>query len=43
MKKKFALALVLFLGITLLTGCGNNEKELNGNLEKLGKSFYEDY
>ena len=43
MKKKFALALVLFFGITLLTGCGNNEKELNGNLEKLGKSFYEDY
>ena len=43
MKKKFALVLVLFMGVMLLTGCGNNEKELQGNLEKLGKSFYEDY
>jgi len=43
MKKKFALVLVLFMGVMLLTGCGSNEKELKGNLEKLGKSFYEDY
>ena len=43
MKKRFALVLVLFMGVMLLTGCGNNEKELTGNLEKLGKSFYEDY
>lgn len=43
MKKKFALVLVLFMGVMLLTGCGSNEKELKGNLEKLGKSFYEDF
>ena len=28
MKKRFALVLVLFMGVMLLTGCGNNEKEL---------------
>ena len=43
MKKKYALVLVLLMGVMLLTGCGNNEKKLTSNLEKLGKSFYEDY
>ena len=43
MKKKLALVLVLFIGVICLTGCGSNEKELTGNLEKLGKSFYEDF
>ena len=43
MKKKLALVLVLFIGVICLTGCGSNEKELTGNLETLGKSFYEDF
>lgn len=46
-KKKIiigAVVLVLVIvGIILLCCCGSKEEELNNSMEKLGKSFYEDY